>query len=56
MIEIYHNLPRVLERLQKEFREDPDYEKIHYTLDAKDNPRLPVMNAVLAKAARRKVN
>jgi len=44
------------QKLGRAFRAHPDYKKIHYTVDAEDNPRLEVMNKVLKKAALRKVN
>ena len=38
-----------LKKAARELNEDPDWEKVHYTLDAKDNLPLQVMNEVLRK-------
>lgn len=40
----------------RELREDPEWENVHYTRDAKDNPRLEAMNQGLAQAAKKKAN
>ncbi|MGA2205295.1 MAG: hypothetical protein ABSG10_01055 [Terracidiphilus sp.] len=43
-------------RQAKKLRESPASKDVHYTVEAKDNPRLQVMNEILAKQRRRRVN
>jgi len=45
-----------LRRLAKTLRDDPEWKNVHRILDAKDNKVLSVMNEVLSKQARRKIN
>jgi hypothetical protein len=42
--------------MARKIKRDPEWANVHYLLDAEDNPRLKVMNEVLAKQARRKLN
>jgi hypothetical protein len=48
----------LVERFRKKFHRDnaADGEKIHYTVDLNDNPRLQAFNKIMKKQALRKVN
>jgi hypothetical protein len=48
----------LVERFGKKFHRDnaADGEKIHYTVDLKDNPRLQAFNRIMKKQALRRVN
>jgi len=45
-----------LRKLAKKIKDDPEWDQVHYVLDAEDNFRLRAMNEVLQRLARRKIN
>lgn len=45
-----------IRRVMASLRSDPDWEKVHYTIDGKDNPRVQAFNEAMKAERRRKVN
>ena len=43
-------------RMVAKLNRDPDWGKVHYTIDGKDNPRVQAFNEVMKAERRRKVN
>jgi hypothetical protein len=47
---------RKLQQLGRDLNQDPEMKNVHYSSDAKDDPRLQALSRAFSRAAKRKLN